>query len=64
MSNATFHRRFKAATGLPPVQHLKRKRLMHEKSLLLHSKLGVAETAHSIGYASAAQFSRDFSAYF
>lgn len=64
MSNATFHRHFKAATGLPPVQYLKRKRLMHAKSLLVHTKLGVAETAQSIGYASTAQFSRDFSAYF
>lgn len=64
MSNASFHRHFKAATGLPPLQYLKRKRLMHAKSLLVHTKLGVAETAHSVGYASAAQFSRDFSAYF
>lgn len=64
MSNATFHRHFKAATGLPPLQYLKRKRLMHAKSLLVHTKLGLAETAHSIGYASTAHFSSDFSAYF
>lgn len=64
LSSASFHRHFKAATGLPPLQYLKRKRLMHAKSLLVHNKLGVAETAHAVGYASAAQFSRDFSAHF
>lgn len=64
MSNATFYRHFKLVTGLSPLQYLKRKRLMKAKSLLIHNKLGVAETAHAIGYASAAQFSRDFSAFF
>jgi len=64
MSSATFHRHFKAVTGSSPLQYLKRKRLMQAKSLLIHNKMGVAETAHAVGYASAAQFSRDFSAYF
>ncbi|MFC3613646.1 AraC family transcriptional regulator [Lutimaribacter marinistellae] len=64
MSAASFHRHFKAVTGLPPLQYLKRKRLMQAKSLLVHNNLGVAETAHAVGYASAAQFSRDFSSFF
>ncbi|MBV7395896.1 AraC family transcriptional regulator [Mameliella sediminis] len=64
MSAASFHRHFKAVTGLPPLQYLKRKRLMQAKSLLVHNGMGVAETAHAVGYASPAQFSRDFSAFF
>ncbi len=64
MSTASLHRHFKAVTGLSPLQYQKRKRLMQAKSLLTFGNLGVAETARAVGYASAAQFSRDFSAYF
>lgn len=64
MSPASLHRHFKAVTGVSPLQYQKRKRLMRAKSLLVFDRLGVAETAHAVGYASAAQFSRDFTAYF
>ena len=64
MSPASLHRHFKAVTGLSPLQYQKRKRLMRAKNLLVFDRLGVAEVAKAVGYASAAQFSRDFSAYF
>lgn len=64
MSPASLHRHFKAVTGLSPLQYQKRKRLMRAKSLLTFEKLGVAETARAVGYVSATQFSREFSAYF
>ena len=64
MSPASLHRHFKATTGLAPLQYLKRQRLMRAKSLLVYGDLGVAETAHRVGYASQAQFSRDFSRFF
>ncbi|MEO1191007.1 MAG: AraC family transcriptional regulator [Pseudomonadota bacterium] len=64
MSSASFHRHFKAVTGLSPLQYQKRRRLMRAKSLLTFDKLSVNETARAVGYASPTQFSRDFSAYF
>lgn len=64
MSPASLHRHFKATTGLAPLQYLKRQRLMRAKSLLVYGDLGVAEAAHHVGYASQAQFSRDFSRFF
>lgn len=64
MSPATFHRHFKAVTGYSPLQYQKRKRLMRAKNHLVLDGFGVAETAHAVGYASVAQFSRDFSAHF
>lgn len=64
MSTATLHRHFKEVTGLSPLQYIKRKRLMRAKSLLTFGDLSVSQTAHAVGYASPAQFSREFSAYF
>lgn len=64
MSSASFHRHFKTVTGHSPLQYFKRRRLTRAKSLLVHGGMGVAETAHRVGYASASQFSRDFTAYF
>ena len=64
MSPATFFRHFKSVTGYTPLQYLKRKRLMKAKNHLVFDGFGVAETAHAVGYASVAQFSRDFSAHF
>lgn len=64
MSPASLHRHFKAVTGLSPLQYQKRKRLLRAKSLLTFGRLGVGEAARAVGYASATQFSRDFSAYF
>lgn len=64
MSPATFYRHFKAVTGYSPRQYQKRKRLMKAKNHLVFDGFGVAETARAVGYASVAQFSRDFRAYF
>ncbi|MEM8572836.1 MAG: AraC family transcriptional regulator [Pseudomonadota bacterium] len=64
MSPATFHRHFKAVTGASPLQYQKRKRLMRGKRMLLFEGVSVAEAASAVGYASSAQFSRDFNAYF
>lgn len=64
MSPASLHRHFKAVTGLSPLQYQKRKRLARAKSLLVFSRMSVAQTARAVGYLSVAQFSRDFSAYY
>ncbi|MCR9193309.1 MAG: AraC family transcriptional regulator [Hyphomonas sp.] len=64
MSPASFHRHFRAAFGASPLQYLKLRRLIRARTLLADHGSSVAEAAHATGYASAAQFSRDFRTYF
>ncbi|MGZ9810409.1 AraC family transcriptional regulator N-terminal domain-containing protein [Pseudoroseicyclus sp. H15] len=60
MSAATFHRHFKAATGMTPVQFQKQLRLQEARRLLLANGADVARVGFAIGYESASQFSRDY----
>lgn len=60
MSPATFHRHFKAATAMTPVQYQKQLRLQEARRLLLAQGAGVAQVGFAIGYESASQFSRDY----
>ena len=64
MSVPSYHVHFKTLTGSSPIQYLKAMRL-HEARLMIARKSGtIAEVAASVGYASAAQFSRDFKRHF
>ncbi|AYG66955.1 MULTISPECIES: AraC family transcriptional regulator [unclassified Rhizobium] len=64
MSVPSYHVHFKALTGSSPIQYLKAMRL-HEARLMLARHDGtIAEVAASVGYASPAQFSRDFKRHF
>ncbi|RMG93471.1 MAG: AraC family transcriptional regulator [Deltaproteobacteria bacterium] len=60
MSRAVFHRRFKAATNHSPLQFVKALRL-HHAALRIAAGEGASEAARAVGYASASQFSREFS---
>ncbi len=60
MSPASLHRHFKCVTGYPPLQYFKRQKLMRARQLLTSERTSVSQVAHAVGYASAAQFSRDF----
>ena len=60
MSRAVFHRRFKAATTLSPLQFVKAVRL-NNAAVMLASGMNVAEAAGQVGYNSPSQFSREFS---
>jgi AraC-like DNA-binding protein len=60
MSRAVFHRKFKAATSLSPVQFIKAIRL-NDAAALIASGMNVSEAAEEVGYGSASQFSREFS---
>ncbi|MCA8880984.1 MAG: AraC family transcriptional regulator [Rhodobacteraceae bacterium] len=60
MSPATFHRHFKAATGMTPVQFQKRIRLQEARHLLLAGGADVARIGFALGYESPSQFSRDY----
>lgn len=64
MSVPSYHVHFKTLTGSSPIQYLKAMRL-HEARLMIARQSGtIAEVAASVGYASAAQFSRDFKRHF
>lgn len=64
MSVSAFHRHFKAATSLSPVQYQKRIRLMHARTLMVARGSSVAAAAYDVGYESATQFSREYARLF
>ncbi len=64
MSVPSYHAHFKALTGSTPIQYVKSFRL-HEARLMLARKKGpIASVAAEVGYASPAQFSREFRRHF
>ncbi|WP_260927529.1 AraC family transcriptional regulator [Novosphingobium sp. 9] len=63
MSVPTFHRHFKAATGLSPLQYQKTLRLQAARQLLSNSH-DAARAAFAVGYESASQFSREYARQF
>ena len=60
MSPATFHRHFKAATAMTPVEFQKSLRLQEARRLLLAEGSDVAQVGFAIGYESPSQFSREY----
>lgn len=60
MSRAVFHRRFKEATTLSPLQFIKAIRL-NTAAGLMGGGMNVSDAAEQVGYASSSQFSREFS---
>ncbi|UYV36174.1 AraC family transcriptional regulator [Rhodobacteraceae bacterium D3-12] len=59
MSRAVFHRRFKEATTMSPIQFVKSMRLNNAAMKIAEGKT-VSEAAWDVGYQSASQFSREF----
>ncbi|SEH10633.1 transcriptional regulator, AraC family [Sphingopyxis sp. YR583] len=59
MSVASFHRHFKAATAMSPLQFQKTLRL-HAARRLLAGGSEASRAAYSVGYESASQFSREY----
>ena len=60
MSPATFHRHFKAATAMTPLQFQKSLRLQEARRRLLSDGSDVAQVGFAIGYDSPSQFSREY----
>ena len=60
MSESTFHRHFRAVTHMTPIQYQKAVRLQQARLELVSGGRDVAEVAHSVGYDSASQFSREY----
>ncbi len=59
MSRAVFHRKFKQATTMSPVQFVKSMRL-NSAAMKIAGGMTVSEAAMDVGYVSASQFSREF----
>lgn len=60
MSPASFHRHFRTATAMSPIQYQKQIRLQAARRMLLSEGVEVAAVGFSIGYESPSQFSRDY----
>ena len=64
MSASSFHRHFKAATAMSPLQFQKQIRLQEARKLLLAQKADAARVGFAVGYESPSQFSREYSRLF
>ena len=64
MSVSSFHRHFKAVTGLSPLAYHKQMRLQEARRRLVAEPGAVASVAFAVGYESASQFSREYTRQF
>jgi AraC-like DNA-binding protein len=60
MSASTFHRHFRAATSMTPIQFQKQIRMQEARILLRTQALTAAEVAYQVGYTSPAHFTRTY----
>ena len=63
MSAATFHRHFRAATAMSPLQYQKALRLQEARRRLV-ADADASGAAYAVGYESASQFSREYTRMF
>jgi len=64
MSPTSFHRHFRAATAMSPLQYQKQIRLQQARSRLMTNGDDVAKVGFSVGYDSPSQFSREYARFF
>lgn len=64
MSDAVFHRHFKAITAMSPLQFQKRLRLMQARSLLIENRETASSVSFEVGYESPSQFNREYARMF
>jgi AraC-like DNA-binding protein len=60
MSASSFHRHFRSATSMTPIQFQKQIRLQEARALLMTRPADVAEIGYLVGYESPSQFSREY----
>ena len=60
MSESAFHRHFKSATALSPLQYQKQLRLLQARQILATMGKSVTATAMDVGYESPTQFTREY----
>jgi AraC-like DNA-binding protein len=64
LSITSFHRQFKAVTGMSPLQYQKTLRLQEARRLMLTATLDAGQASRRVGYSSASQFSREYGRFF
>ena len=64
MSVTSFHRHFKAVTGMSPLQYQKALRLQEARRLMLTTRVDAESAGRRVGYGSASQFSREYGRFF
>uniref|UniRef100_UPI00137AB00B helix-turn-helix domain-containing protein n=1 Tax=Deinococcus alpinitundrae TaxID=468913 RepID=UPI00137AB00B len=64
MGVSTLHAHFKEVTGMSPVQYQKVLRLQEARRLLASTSMDAGAASRQVGYASALQFSREYSRLF
>jgi transcriptional regulator GlxA family with amidase domain len=64
MSVTSFHRQFKAVTGMSPLQYQKTLRLHEARRLMLTASLDAGSAGRRVGYVSQSQFSREYGRFF
>lgn len=64
MSESSFHQHFRAITMLSPLQFQKQLRLIEARRLMLVQGAAISHAAHSVGYESVPQFTRDYARLF
>jgi AraC-like DNA-binding protein len=64
LSVTSFHRQFKAVTGMSPLQYQKALRLQEARRLMLTATLDAGEASRRVGYSSASQFTREYGRFF
>ena len=60
MSEPSFHLHFRAITTLTPLQFQKQLRLIEARRMMLAGGSSIGHAAHTVGYASVPQFTRDY----
>jgi AraC-like DNA-binding protein len=64
MSRSAFHKRFREATSMSPIQYQKRLRLIEARRLMIEEGENAEQAAYLVGYRSPSQFSREYSRLF
>ncbi|MGB6067655.1 MAG: AraC family transcriptional regulator [Desulfomonilaceae bacterium] len=64
MSVSSFHQHFKSVTSMSPLQFQKVLRLQEARRLMLSTMMDASNASSRVGYASASQFSREYSRFF
>ncbi len=64
LSVTSFHRQFKAVTGMSPLQYQKTLRLQEARRLMLTATRDAGQASRRVGYSSASQFTREYGRFF
>jgi len=64
LSVTSFHRQFKAVTGMSPLRYQKTIRLQEARRLMLTAMLDSGQASRRVGYSSASQFTREYGRFF